>query len=407
MKIYKVGGAVRDNLLGRPVKDRDWVVVGSSPQEMESLGYRAVGKDFPVFLHPDTQEEYALARTERKTGTGYKGFSFHTSPDVTLEDDLKRRDLTINAMVEDENGELVDPFNGKQDLEAGILRHVSSSFSEDPLRVLRVARFAARFGFTIAEETMTLMRAMCASGELETLVAERVWSETETALGEKYPTRFLLVLRSCNALKVLFPEIDQLFGIPQPKQYHPEIDTGMHTIMVLNQAARLSDDTQIRFAALVHDLGKGETSEKEWPAHHGHEERGVKLINDLCNRYRIPNQYRDLAIIVARHHLDCHRIEEMLPGTILKKLESIDAFRRPQRFEQFLLVCEADARGRSGFADRDYPQTDYFRKALSAAKRIDTQTLTDKGLDGEAMAEAVHLKRIEAISNYFEKSGSD
>jgi tRNA nucleotidyltransferase (CCA-adding enzyme) len=398
MKIYKVGGAVRDNLLGRPVKDRDWVIVGGSPQEMESLGYRAVGKDFPVFLHPDTQEEYALARTERKTGTGYKGFSFHTSPDVTLEDDLKRRDLTINAMAEDENGELVDPFNGKQDLDAGILRHVSSAFTEDPLRVLRVARFAARFGFTIAEETMTLMRAMCASGELETLVVERVWSETETALGEKYPTRFLLVLRSCNALEVLFPEIDQLFGIPQPKQHHPEIDTGMHTIMVLNQAARLSDDTQIRFAALVHDLGKGETSEREWPAHHGHEERGVKLINDLCNRYRIPNQYRDLAIIVARHHLGCHRIEEMRPGTILNKLESIDAFRRAERFEQFLLVCEADARGRSGFADRDYPQADYLRKALSAAKQVDSQTLTDKGLEGEAMAEAIRQRRIEAIS---------
>ena len=398
MKIYKVGGAVRDNLLGRSFKDCDWVVVGGSPQEMESLGYRAVGKDFPVFLHPDTQEEYALARTERKTGTGYKGFSFHTSPDVTLEDDLKRRDLTINAMVEDENGELVDPFNGKLDLDAGILRHVSSSFSEDPLRVLRVARFAARFGFTIAEETMTLMRAMCASGELETLVAERVWSETEIALSEKYPTRFLLVLRSCNALEVLFPEIDHLFGIPQPKQHHPEIDTGMHTIMVLNQAARLSDDTQIRFAALVHDLGKGETSEREWPAHHGHEERGAKLINDLCDRYRIPNQYRNLAIIVARHHLDCHRIEEMRAGTILNKLESLDAFRRGERFEQFLLVCEADARGRSGFADRDYPQADYLRKALSAAKQIDTQTLADKGLEGEAMAEAVRLRRIEAIS---------
>ncbi|MEE8320651.1 MAG: multifunctional CCA addition/repair protein [Gammaproteobacteria bacterium] len=397
MKIYKVGGAIRDDLLGRPVKDRDWVVVGGSPEAMESLGYKAVGKDFPVFLHPDTHEEYALARTERKTGTGYKGFSFHASPDVTLEEDLKRRDLTINAMAEDENGELVDPYNGKQDLDAGILRHVSPAFAEDPLRVLRVARFAARFGFTIADETMALMGEITASGELLSLVAERVWSEMETALGEKYPTRFILVLRSCHALKILFPEMDRLFGIPQPEKYHPEIDTGIHTIMVLNQAARLSEDKQIRFAALMHDLGKGATPENDWPAHHGHEEHGVKLINQLCDQYKIPNQYRDLAVIVARHHLDCHRIVEMRPETILDKLESIDAFRRPQRFEQFLLACEADARGRSGFEDHDYPQAGYFIKALNTAKSVDTQSLIEQGLEGVEMAGEIRLQRINAL----------
>ena len=399
MKIYQVGGAVRDKLLNKPVEDRDWVVTGSTPEEMEALGYKPVGRDFPVFLHPKTHEEYALARTERKQGKGYKGFTFHTSPDITLEDDLARRDLTINAIAEDEKGNLIDPFGGRHDLEAGILRHVSPAFVEDPLRVLRVARFAARFGFKIANETLALMKEISASGELEALVPERVWTEIERALSEKYPTRFILVLRACNALSVLLPEIDCLFGVPQPEQHHPEIDTGMHTIIVLNQAAQLTEDPQIRFAALVHDLGKGNTPREEWPKHHGHEARGARLIEALCKRYRIPNAFRELAVLAARHHIDCHRVQELRPETLLKKLEALDAFRRPERFEQFLLACEADARGRAGFEDSAYPQADYFRKALHAAMKIDTQSLIDQGLEGEKMAEAVYKKRLHAISN--------
>ena len=399
MKIYQVGGAIRDKLLNRPIKDRDWVVVGSSPEEMESLGYKPVGKDFPVFLHPDTKEEYALARTERKTGKGYKGFSFHTSPNVTLEEDLARRDLTINAIAEDENGNLIDPFGGEQDIAEGLLRHVSPAFAEDPLRVLRVARFAAIFGFKIADETMTLMKQISKSDELGSIVVERVWLEMETALTGKYPTRYFLVLRACGALKKLFPEFDRLFGIPQPQKHHPEIDTGMHTIMVLNQAARLTDDPQIRFAALVHDLGKGVTPEKDLPSHPGHEERGVRLIEEMCKRYRIPNDYRDLAIQVARHHLICHRVRELKPETILRKLEAIDAFRRPERFEKFLIACEADARGRTGFEDNDYPQAKYFRNALMKAKNIDINDLVEQGLGNEKMAEAIAEKRIMAITN--------
>jgi len=397
MKIYQVGGAVRDKLLGRPVKDRDWVVVGSTPEEMIASGYKAVGKDFPVFLHPETHEEYALARSERKSGKGYKGFIFQTSPDIALEDDLARRDLTINAMAEDENGNLIDPFGGARDIEQGLLRHVSPAFVEDPLRVLRVARFAARFGFKIADETMQLMQQISASGELDALVPERVWAETEQALSEKYPARYILVLRACHALKVLFPEIDRLFGVPQPEKHHPEIDTGLHTIMVLNQAARLTDDPQVRFAALMHDLGKGTTPENKWPAHHGHEVRGAKLVEKLCQRYKIPNAYRELAIMAARYHLTCHRIMEMKTETILKKLEALDAFRRPGRFEQFLLACEADARGRAGHEDRDYPQVEYFRQAFNLASKTDTSKLVTQGLTGEAMAQAIRLQRLSAL----------
>ncbi len=398
MKVYQVGGAVRDKLLGHPIKDRDWVVVGSTPKAMEAQGYKPVGKDFPVFLHPETHEEYALARTERKTGKGYKGFTFHTSPDVTLEEDLIRRDLTINAIAEDEDGNLIDPFHGKHDIKDGILRHVSPAFAEDPLRVLRVARFAARYGFKIADETMTLMKNISASGELETLVAERVWAELERALAGKYPTRFILVLRACNALKILFPEINRLFGIPQPKEHHPEIDTGMHTIMVLNQATRLTDDTRVRFAALMHDLGKGTTPKKEWPSHHGHEARGVKIIKALCKKFKIPNQYQDLAVLVAKYHLDCHRIQNLKPATILKKLEALDAYRRPDRFEQFLLACEADARGRSGFEDRDYPQGEYFRSAFNATSQIDIQSLVNQGFDGEKLGDEIKTIRISKLA---------
>lgn len=398
MNIYKVGGAVRDKLLGLPVKDNDWVVVGSTPAEMESLGYTPVGRNFPVFLHPDTHEEYALARTERKTGTGYKGFEFFTSPDISLEDDLKRRDLTINAMAEDESGNIIDPFNGRGDLEKGLLRHVSPAFAEDPLRVLRVARFAACLGYKVAAETLAMMKVLSNQEELLSLTPERVWVELEKALQGKYPGRFILVLRACSALSILFPEINKLFGIPQPRKYHPEQDTGVHTLMVLNQACRLTDDTQVRFAALMHDLGKGETPEHLWPSHRGHEEKGVRLVEALCNRYAIPKAYRELAVMVCRHHLDCHRVNEMKPETIVKKLEQMDVFRRPERFQQFLLACEADARGRTGYEERDYPQAELLRKAQQVAADLDTSTLAAQGLKGEAMAREIRNHRIQSVS---------
>lgn len=397
MQTYLVGGAVRDKLLGIPVKDRDWVVVGATPEDMLDKGFKAVGKDFPVFLHPETKEEYALARTERKSGKGYKGFTFHASTDVTLNDDLQRRDLTINAIAEDEEGNFIDPYGGKADLKEGLLRHVSPAFVEDPLRVLRVARFAASLGFKIAKETMALLKEISASDELDALVPERVWTEMEKALAGKYPARFILVLRSCNALEKLFPEIDALFGVPQPKEYHPEIDTGLHTIMSLNQSARLSTDPVIRFAALVHDLGKGTTPKDGLPSHHGHEARGVKIIDKLCKRYRIPNKYRELATCVSKFHLDCHRIQEMKPETIFKKLEQLDAFRRPERFEQFLIACEADARGRAGFEDRDYPQAEFFLKALNNAKEINASSIQGQGLEGKALGQEIKKQQIESI----------
>jgi tRNA nucleotidyltransferase (CCA-adding enzyme) len=397
MQTYLVGGAVRDKLLGIPIKDRDWVVVGTTPEEMLEKGFKPVGKDFPVFLHPETKEEYALARTERKSGKGYKGFTFHTSPDVTLEDDLQRRDLTINAIAEDEHGVLIDPYGGVADLKGKMLRHVSPAFVEDPLRVLRIARFAASLGFKIAPETMALLKDISESDELEALVPERVWTELEKALSGKYPARFILVLQSCNALEKLFPEIQALFGVPQTKEYHPEIDTGLHTIMSLNQSTRLSDDSMIRFAVLVHDLGKATTPKDKLPSHHGHEERGAEIIDKLCKRYRIPNKYRELAMNVSRFHLDCHRIQEMKPETVLKKLEQLDAFRRPERFAQFLIACEADARGRAGFEDREYPQAEYFQKALKAANEVDTLTLQKQGLEGKALGQEIKNKRVDSI----------
>lgn len=397
MKTYLVGGAVRDKLLGIPVKDRDWVVVGTTPEQMLAKGYKAVGKDFPVFLHPETKEEYALARTERKSGKGYKGFTFHTSPDVTLEEDLQRRDLTINAIAEDDAGNLIDPYSGAADIEAKLLRHVSPAFVEDPLRVLRIARFAASLGFKIAPETMQLLKEISASEELDALVPERVWTEMHKALSGKYPARFILVLQSCGALEKLFPEIQALFGIPQTKEYHPEIDTGLHTIMTLNQSVRLSSDPMIRFAALVHDLGKATTPKETLPSHHGHEARGAKIIEKLCKRYRIPNKYRELAMSVSKYHLDCHRIEEMKPKTVLKKLEQLDAFRRPERFAQFLITCEADARGRAGFEDRDYPQADYFQTALKAANEVDVSKLQKQGLEGKALGQEIKQQQIEKI----------
>jgi len=400
MQIYKVGGCVRDELLGLPVKDRDWVVVGATPQDMLAAGYKPVGKDFPVFLHPQTHEEYALARTERKTAPGYTGFAFHAAPDVSLEEDLQRRDLTINAMAQTESGELIDPYHGREDLDRRVLRHVSPAFMEDPVRILRVARFAARlaaFNFQVAEDTLQLMRNMIANGEVDALVPERVWQETVRALGEATPTRFFEVLRDCGALARLFPELDRLYGVPQPEEHHPEIDTGVHTMLVLQQAARLSNDPKIRFAALVHDLGKGITPQEEWPKHKEHEERGVPLVEALCQRLRAPNDYRDLAILVTRYHLHYHRAAEMTDIEFLDTLMGLDAFRRPQRFEEFLLACEADSRGRPGYEDQEFEQPAIFRKAYTAAAAIDAGALAKQGLQGEAIAAELARLRLAKI----------
>ncbi len=401
MDIYLVGGAVRDRLLGRPFVERDYVVVGATPEQLLALGYRPVGKDFPVFLHPETGEQYALARTERKTGPGYYGFAVHFSPDVTLEEDLARRDLTVNAMAETQSGEIIDPYGGRRDLEARILRHVSPAFVEDPLRVLRVARFAARFvplGFSVAAETLELMRAMVASGEMTSLVPERVWVETERALGEARPTEYLAVLRACGALAALFPEIDVLFGIPQPPRWHPEVDTGLHVIQALDIAAELSTDTLVRFAVLVHDVGKGLTPPDEWPRHIGHEESGATLIERMAERLRIPNEHRDLAVLVARYHARAHRVAEQRPIKVLELLELTDAFRRPERFERFLLACEADARGRgSELRTAPYAQGAQLRAARAAAAsvRLDPAIL-ERSL-GPAIAEQLRGARVEAI----------
>jgi len=401
MKIYKVGGAVRDKLLGQIGKDKDWVVVGATPEAMLALGYTQVGKDFPVFLHPVTHEEYALARTERKTGSGYKGFKIYASPDVTLEEDLLRRDLTINAIAEDDQGQLIDPFNGKADLQAGILRHISSAFVEDPVRILRIARFAARFDFKIATETQHLMQEMVENGEVDALVSERVWQETVRALSEPQPQRFFEVLRHCGALKRIFPELDRLFGVPQPSYYHPEVDTGEHLLLCLQQARQMTADTQVIFAVLTHDLGKGTTPAEILPRHHGHEERGVLLIQELCQRYRVPTQYRELAILVARFHSHCHRISELSTKTLLKTLQALDAFRRPQRFAQFLLACEVDARGRAGLAERDYPQAILFQQALETAQRIEVSALLEEGLSGVDLGTELYRRRLNALKQMF------
>ncbi len=400
MKVYLVGGAVRDKLLGQDPQDRDWVVVGATPQEMLAQGFRAVGKDFPVFLHPTTQEEYALARTERKTAPGYHGFAFHAAPDVTLAEDLKRRDLTINAMAMDEAGTVIDPFGGQEDLRLGRLRHVSEAFAEDPVRILRVARYAARFGrwgFHVAHGTNKLMRQMVETGEVDALVPERVWQELERALGEPTPSRFFEVLRGCGALGRIFPELERLFGVPQPRQHHPEEDTGVHVMLVLEQAARLSPDTRVRFAALVHDLGKGTTPEAEWPRHIAHEQRGVALVRALCERLRVPNDYRDLALLVTRHHGVYHRAEELRPETFLKTLEALDVFRRPERLEQFLLACEADSRGRPGFEDQVFPQPELFRRACAAAHSVSARDIVAQGFTGRAVGERLHRERTLAI----------
>ena len=384
------------------MKERDWCVVGATPAEMKTAGYRQVGKDFPVFLHPDTGEEYALARTERKTAAGYHGFEFHTDPGVTIEEDLGRRDLTVNAIAEDSDGNLVDPYDGIADIRNRILRHVSEAFVEDPVRVLRVARFAARFahlGFVIAPETAALMRQITADGEIDALVPDRVWKETESALLGRDSRVYFETLRECGALAVLFPEVDRLFGVPQPKQWHPEVDTGVHVMMVLDQAAKLSPDLEVRFAALVHDLGKGTTRKHALPSHPGHERRGVKLIRRLAERLPVPNACRDLGILVSEYHTHCHRAFELRAATILRMLEATDAFRRPRRFEQFLLACEADARGREGLEDRHYTQVDLLRGAFAAVSGIDAAAIAASH-EGKAIGEAIRRERLTAVEAF-------
>lgn len=399
MQIYLVGGAVRDEQLGIQFTERDWCVVGATPDQLLDDGYQQVGKDFPVFLHPETKEEYALARTERKTAPGYHGFSFDFSPDVSIEDDLSRRDLTINAMARDSNGELFDPHGGLRDINDRVLRHVSDAFAEDPVRILRVAKFAARFapqGFTIADETMTLMRSMVDAGEVDALVPDRVWKETEAALAGSNSRVFFEVLRECGALKKLYPEVDGLFGIPQPEKWHPEIDTGLHVMMVLDQAEALSDELEVRFAALTHDLGKGDTPKDKLPSHPGHEIRGCKHIRRLAERYPLPKACRELALIVSEFHTHCHRALELRDKTIVKVLEKTDAFRRPDRFEQFLLTCEADARGRTGLENRPYPQANLLRNAYKAAAAVDTRQIAEDTVP-KKIPEAIRKARIRAV----------
>ena len=401
MEVYLVGGAVRDELLGLPVKERDWVVVGGTREELERRKFREVGRDFPVFLHPQTHEEYALARRERKTAPGYRGFSVEFGPEVTLEEDLGRRDLTINAMARHSDGTLVDPHGGKRDLDARLLKHVSDAFAEDPVRVLRLARFAARFeplGFRVAPDTLALMKRMVLANEVDALVAERVWQESEKALAEPAPGAFFRVLRECGALARIYPEIDALFGVPQPARWHPEIDTGVHTLMVLDQASILSGDSKMRFAALVHDLGKAKTPPSEWPGHRGHEERSVSLIETLAARLKVPGDYKDLAVIVALYHGIVHRAFELRPKTVVEFMERSDAFRRPERFARALLACEADSRGRAGWERNAYPQREYLLSAREAAASVKPAPEDLAGLSGAAIAQLISRRRLDAVT---------
>ena len=400
MDIYLVGGAVRDSLLGRPVAERDWVVVGATPEELQAQGFTPVGRDFPVFLHPHTREEHALARLERKTGPGYRGFVTEFAPDVTLEQDLARRDLTINAMAQATDGHLIDPHGGRADLERRVLRHVSPAFVEDPVRILRIARFLARFahlGFSVAAETLELMRQMSASGELDALVPERVWRELERLLGEPTPRAGIELLRECGALRIVLPELDALFGVPQSPKWHPEVDTGEHVLLALQVAAGRAAPVSVRFAVLMHDLGKALTPRSEWPKHIAHEARGVPAIESLCQRLRVPQEHRDLALLASRFHTHVHRGLELRATTLLEVLESADAFRRPGRFAELLEVCECDARGRLGFADQPYPQRARFEQALEAASATTLQPDEREGLVGAAIGERLRRKRLAAI----------
>ncbi|ENW23779.1 multifunctional CCA addition/repair protein [Acinetobacter pseudolwoffii] len=399
MQVYLVGGAVRDHLLGHPYHEKDYVVVGATPAQMLDLGYQPVGKDFPVFLHPKTKEEYALARTERKSGTGYHGFDFHTDISVTLEQDLIRRDLTINAMAMDDAGQIYDPYGGQQDLNNRVLRHVSDAFVEDPLRVLRIARFAARYtsaGFVIADETLALMQRLTESGELNVLTPERVWKETSRALTERHADVYFEVLRQCGALKVLFPEIDALYGIPQRPEYHPEIDCGIHTMMSLQQACRQNYSLDVRFAVLVHDLGKALTPVEELPRHIMHEERGIKPVNDLCDRLKVPTYTKQLALAVCKEHLKCHQAFNLKPGTLWRLLQRLDVLRRPERVEAFVQACECDSRGRLGLEDRAYPQAQYVLDAMQIVRAIKAQDLP-ADIQGPDIGEMLIERRIQAL----------
>ncbi|UNK51814.1 multifunctional CCA addition/repair protein [Rahnella aceris] len=403
MEIYLVGGAVRDSLLNLPVSEHDWVVVGATPEYMLENGYQQVGKDFPVFLHPVTHDEYALARTERKSGSGYNGFTCYAAPDVTLEQDLMRRDLTINAIAKSNDGELFDPYHGQRDIEQRLLRHVSDAFGEDPLRVLRVARFAARFAhldFTVAPETQALMQQMAESGELEALTPERVWKETEKALQTQDPQVYFQVLRDCGALKVLFPEIDALFGVPAPAKWHPEIDTGIHTLMTLKIASTLMPDVDVRFSALCHDLGKALTPPQFWPAHHGHGPAGVKLVEKLCQRLKVPTHIRDLAKLVAEFHDLIHTVNKLRPETLLKLFDTIDVWRKPQRLEQMIMTSEADARGRTTFENNPYPQGDYLREAFAVASSVSNKEVLDAGFQGMAIRDELKKRRTQALADW-------
>ncbi|HKQ26335.1 MAG TPA: multifunctional CCA addition/repair protein [Burkholderiales bacterium] len=399
MKIYAVGGAVRDRLLGREVADQDYVVVGTTPEEMERLGYRPVGKDFPVFLHPQTHEEYALARTERKTARGYKGFDVYAAPEVTLEQDLARRDLTINAIASDEQGNIIDPFHGVADLKAGILRHISPAFIEDPVRVLRVARFAARFGFSVAPETLELMREMVRNGEVDHLVSERAWQEISRGLMESTPSRMFVTLRECGALARVLPEIDALYGVPQPPEHHPEVDTGVHVMLVVDCAAARNFPLPVRFAALTHDLGKAATPKAMWPKHHGHEQMSVELTEKLCDRLRVPNECRDLAVLVARYHGDVHRAVELRPGTMLKLLAATDVFRKPERFEEFVNACACDFHGRTGYEQRAYPSADILRRAAAAVRAVDAGAIALEVGDPGRIPAAIEAARLKAVTD--------
>lgn len=402
MQIYLVGGAVRDKLLGLPIYDQDWVVVGATAEQMLDMGFQTVGKDFPVFLHPESKEEHALARTERKSGQGYTGFECYFSPDVTLEDDLLRRDLTINAIAEDENGNLIDPYGGKQDLENRVLRHVSPAFVEDPLRVLRIARFAAKLGhlgFTIAPETQQLLKQIVASGELDHLTPERVWQEWHKSLATPRPDRFLAELRSCHALQRVLPEIDNLFGVPQTEKWHPEIDTGIHTLMVAEQAAKLSDSLLVRFAAQLHDLGKGVTPEEEWPSHIEHEKNGLPLVKALCERVRVPNEYKELALAMCEHHTTVHRAEELRANTILKLLDKLDVWRKPEKLNLLLQACVADHKGRKGRELAPYPQKAHIERAYQAALSVEVQEIIKQGFKGPRIRDELYQRRLEAIKH--------
>ena len=403
MQVYLVGGAVRDKLLGIPHRERDWCVVGARPAELEAQGYQRVGKDFPVFLHPESKQEYALARSERKTGPGYRGFEFISDPDISIEQDLLRRDLTINAIAENEQGELIDPYGGQADLEARILRHVSSAFSEDPVRVLRIARFAARYhhlGFTIADETTDLIRQIGASGELTSLVAERVWSEMSRALDEPDPAIFFQTLRESGVLDILFPEINALFGVPQTAKYHPEVDTGVHVMMALQKSAELNHDNETRFAVLMHDLGKATTPQHILPAHHGHELQGVRLVKNFCRHWRVPRTHTDLALITTEYHSHVHRALELKPSTLLKLFTATDVFRKPERFEKMTRACLADLRGRLNFESAAYPQADYLVTLGTKLREADLSSVKQSGLQGSELGEAIYKFRLGIIKQY-------